>query len=375
MGDLHREPANGLAGVQNALRRVDPRLQVADVLHDWSLMVALDGLIDDGAKLAGPLHERDVTTPTLHATVNWDSADAYSTPGAPDNGADYVRLRDASGTYLDGRHIRTLGFTGATTFPPSPVQWAVDPDPPFQAGNQALYSEAGDIRDEAIVRAITVPTGPAAELTFNALWNEEDLFDYGFVQISTDDGATYTSVACTDTTDEVDPFASPVAIRTVPGFTGFSGGWRPQVCDLSSYAGQSVLLAFRAFNDTFVTGSEPSIAPGFWVDDVSVGGTLIADGTTLAAWRSITETRNIPVAGFTVHIISMRTGSGQITVRRLPLSDAFTLTNPANVERFIDRQADFVAAVVFHDDPSETASQYAPYRLSVNGVTQPGGGL
>jgi hypothetical protein len=41
----------------------------------------------------------------------------------------------------------------------------------------------------------------------------------------------------------------------------------------------------------------------------------------------------------------------------------------------VDKNADFFAAVVFYDDPSETSTHYAPYRLSVNGVTQPGGGL
>jgi hypothetical protein len=45
------------------------------------------------------------------------------------------------------------------------------------------------------------------------------------------------------------------------------------------------------------------------------------------------------------------------------------------VQKYVDRKADFVAAVVFYDDPSETSTQYAPYRLAVNGVTQPGGGL
>jgi hypothetical protein len=39
----------------------------------------------------------------------------------------------------------------------------------------------------------------------------------------------------------------------------------------------------------------------------------------------------------------------------------------------VDEQADFVAAIVFYDDPAETSFQYAPYTLAVNGVTQPGG--
>jgi hypothetical protein len=32
-----------------------------------------------------------------------------------------------------------------------------------------------------------------------------------------------------------------------------------------------------------------------------------------------------------------------------------------------------VGAVVMYDEPTETVSEYAPYRLVVNGILQPGG--
>ena len=65
----------------------------------------------------------------------------------------------------------------------------------------------------------------------------------------------------------------------------------------------------------------------------------------------------------------------KITVRRLPLTGDFVINNPADVQKFIDMNADFVAAIVTYDDPSERSTQYAPYRLTVNGVVQPGGGM
>ena len=110
MTALHRGDANGLGGLQEALGGVSPKLQAQDVLHDWSLMVALDGLIDDGMKISGKTKEKNVTTPTLDATINWDNPHAYSSPGAPSNGADYVRLRNAGGTYLRGDQIDSLSF-------------------------------------------------------------------------------------------------------------------------------------------------------------------------------------------------------------------------------------------------------------------------
>ena len=215
--------------------------------------------------------------------------------------------------------------------------------------------------------------GAGAVLTFDAFWNEELGWDYGFAQISTDGGSTYESVACTDTTTDPDPGALPTAVENVPGFTGFSETFRPQTCILAAYAGQTVLLAFRAFNDPAALGWDEVTAPGFWVDDVKVGATLISDGSSLDGWKSFTETKPNTVAGFTVTIISIDTSKGKITVKPLRLNAGFSIKGKAKVQKYIDKRADFVGVVVFYDDPSETSFQYAPYTLKVNGVTQPGG--
>jgi hypothetical protein len=374
MTKLHRDDLGGLAGLQDVLNGVSHNTTAESVLHDWSVMVALDGLIDDGAKVSG-VKERDVTTPTLDATINWDTSEAYSTPGAPSNGSDYVRLRDASGKYLSGGAISHLEFTGAKTLPSIPVAWTVDPNPPGAAGDPALASGADNNRDEAIIRQVTVPTGADANVSFNAFWNEEDGWDFGFVQVSTDNGATYKSVACTDTTTVTNPDALPTAKQNVPGFTGFSETWKPETCSLSAYAGQTVLLAFRAFNDPGTLGTSETAPPGFWVDDVMLGTTLLSDGTSLTGWKSATEVRPTPVSGFTVQIISIRTAHKQIKVTQLHLNGDFQLKDRAAVQKYVDSKADFVGAIVFYDDPSETSQQYAPYKLTVNGVVQPGGGL
>jgi hypothetical protein len=376
MTALHRGDANGLAGLQEALTALNvTKTTPQEILHDWALMVALDGLIDDGARILGPYGESRFTTPTLDATINWATEHAYSTPGAPSNGADYVRFRSGPTSYLSGRQIDSLSFQGSTTLPSLPVQWTVAANPPLATGDPALFSGAANNRDEAIVREVSVPAGAGATLTFDALWNEELGWDFGFVQVSTDGGATYTSVACTDTTTVTNPDALPTAKENVPGFTGFSGSWKPETCSLSAYAGTTVLLAFRVFNDPAVLGESAAVPPGFWVDDVRVGGTLISDGSTLAGWRSFTEVRPSTVAGFTVTILSIDTSKGKITVKQLPLTGDFAVSGRANVQKYIDKNADFVGAIVFYDDPSETSFQYAPYRLTVNGVTQPGGGM
>jgi hypothetical protein len=320
--------------------------------------------------------KKDVAVKTLDATLDWDNPRAYESPGAPPNGADFVRLRDASGNYLSGDAIDSISFTGATTVPPPlPVAWAVDQNPPTASANPALFSGADDERDAAIVRRVTVPKGKAAQLTFRALWNEEDGWDFGFVQVSDDGGSTYTSLACTDTTTDHDPDAVPTAAENVPGFTGYSGTFRPQTCSLADYAGRTILLAFRAFDDPQSLGATDAIPAGFWVDDVRLGGTMISDGSSLAGWESLTQARQNTVAGFTVWLVSIQTkrNGGDVTVKPLELNADFSVKGKTKIEKLVDPRADFVGAVVFYDDPSERAGDYAPYALTVNGVLQPGG--
>jgi immune inhibitor InhA-like protein len=371
---LHNSDANGLAGVQEALSGQSSKLTPEELLHNWSTMVAVDGLIDDGARILGPYNEKLFTAPKLDATIKWNNPHAYDTPGAPSNGADYVALRNASGTFLNGGQIDSLSFQGATTTF-KPVQWTVAANPPLAPGDSALFSGAANNRDEAIVRSINVPSGAGATLTFDALWNQELGWDFLFAQISTDGGATYKSLTCTDTTTVTNPQALPTAKNNVPGFTGYPGAWKPQTCSLSAYAGQTVLLAFRTFNDPGTLGENPAVPAGAWVDDVRLGGTLISDGSNLDGWQSFSQVRPNTVAGFTVTILSIETAKGKITVNRLPLTGDFAVRNKANVQKYIEKNADIVAAIVFFDDPAEADTNYARYRLTVNDVVQPGGGM
>ena len=75
-------------------------------------------ILDRGGKLKhsgpGSLFQID----KLHAGVNWDNPDAFSTPGAPPNGSDYLRLRDAAGT-IGVKELGSIQFNGAATHIPA----------------------------------------------------------------------------------------------------------------------------------------------------------------------------------------------------------------------------------------------------------------
>jgi hypothetical protein len=139
--------------------------------------------------------------------------------------------------------------------------------------------------------------------------------------------------------------------------------------DLSAYRGKDVLLAFHYVCD-------PRVAfPGWWIDDVRVGATRLADGSSLAGWRSFSQLSTERLTGFTVQLLGYtQKGARHAFVSRLRLDARLraTLTG-APLRRLLAGGYDVVAAVVTYDDPTESRTTYVPYALRVNGVLQPGG--
>ena len=103
---LHNEDVNGLEGLQVLLDRYVTGTTVRELIRTWAAMVAVDRSIDDGAKLRGATREADYQAPTLYSAINWANPQPYSTPGAPPNGSDYVRLRRRGGQSPLGRRPR-----------------------------------------------------------------------------------------------------------------------------------------------------------------------------------------------------------------------------------------------------------------------------
>ena len=139
---------------------------------------------------------------------------------------------------------------------------------------------------------------------------------------------------------------------------------------MSAFAGQTVHIAFRYVTDETVSW------PGIWIDDVAVGGELISDGSTLEGWQTPTQISPIPVHGFNLTLIGYTPDSKRPAfIKTLKLDE----NNQVKIkrrwwQRILGPQTKMVAAIVSHEDPTESVAQYAPYELKVNGVMQPGGG-
>ncbi|MFP5298056.1 MAG: peptidase M6 [Actinomycetota bacterium] len=373
MTSLHNDDADGLESVQNAL---GAGTTSEDAIHRWLGSIALDGVLDDGAVLTGGT-AADYQVDDLDAIVDWTVADAYDTPGAPPNGADFVRARANNGDFLSAAQIDRIVFDGADELAPDPVEWTVQ-TPTGHTGGEALYSGDGDNLDRSIVREVSVPATNAT-LTFDTLYDTEWSWDYAFVQVSTDGGTTWTSLSNANTTSDSDPQADPRIKAQLPGLTGASGvdaepqdpgsaSWVTESFDLSGYAGQDVLLGFRYMTDAFVA------YPGWWIDNVAVGGNAISDGSDLNQWQSMTEINPPDVHGFTVQLVAYDDAHTQAWIAELPLGAGFTAdVSGQALDALIGTTADVVSILVTYDEPTEQILKYANYELRVDNALQPGG--
>jgi immune inhibitor A len=139
------------------------------------------------------------------------------------------------------------------------------------AGSNFYYSGSGNDLDNWMYKAFTLPAG--ASLTAKVRYDIELDWDYAYVVVSTDNGATWTSVE-TNLSTTTDPNGQNLGF----GITGSSGdAWVDLSADLSAYTG-NVLVGFRYWTD-------PAVAPtGLSIDDISVAGGAVDGAEADAGW-------------------------------------------------------------------------------------------
>jgi immune inhibitor A len=136
------------------------------------------------------------------------------------------------------------------------------------AGTMFYYSGAGNNLDNLMYQEVTLPAS-AAGLTAQVNYATEEGFDFAYVVVSDDDGATW-ETADTNLSDAATNF----------GIDGSSGGnWVPLTADLTPWNGQTVLVGFNYQADSSV------VEIGFMADDITIGtngpfGAEVDDGFT-----------------------------------------------------------------------------------------------
>jgi hypothetical protein len=200
-------------------------------------------------------------------------------------GSDYIALKDwskAGFIYFDGDDVAV------------PAGWELTVDG-WYSGNgvdEANFLLEGDAYVDSSDPTLTIVTA----------YDLEELWDYGFVQVSTDGGMTWTSLANAYTTTDHDPSAYPDIIANLPGLTGDNPDWDDWTTmdfDLTAYAGQNVMIGFRYMTDWATTWY------GWWLNSAKVSGTeltLTAVTPIYEADFQVTVVKAVAADGFTAYV-------------------------------------------------------------------------
>ncbi|WP_226037052.1 choice-of-anchor J domain-containing protein [Aquibacillus saliphilus] len=206
-------------------------------------------------------------------TVNFEQAKQYEKDGVPAWGADY-KVLDFE------QKIDNISFDGIGSLP---INWESVQDP-LGTDNQVYWGGNGDEVDNNLIFSADLTSVSEATLQFDNFIDIEEQWDFGMVQVSTDDGKSWTSLENENTRSDVVDEGYPKIKENVPGFTGHFEDWQEESFDLSEYAGQEIHISFRYLTDWGTTES------GWFVDNIEILEIGINyDGSSLVGLQSKAE--------------------------------------------------------------------------------------
>ena len=273
MGDYVKNKNAGMDGI-NAL--LEPSgVDFYDVFRDWRIANLIhsddpgDGKYNYVSIDLGLLNEARVYEISKDK-ITWTSSETFGKTYTA--GTDFMLdgyntgVVDLSPFSTD--YIALTGIEGETSIlfngddlAKHPFNWEYEID-------EGWHTKKGDLIDLLLVgKAYVDPLN--STLTLSTSWDIEEFWDFGFVQISTDEGETWTSLEHDYTTYEYDPNALHKIVDNLPGLTGNSGG---PIClnfDLTAFAEEEVLIGFRYMTDWGTTKD------GWYIYDASVSGASV----------------------------------------------------------------------------------------------------
>ncbi len=140
--------------------------------------------------------------------------------------------------------------------------WSVEPGNPHQGSAAWFAPDVSTANQFYLTTAAQVIPGHSSLLKFWHLYDTEETWDGGLVEVSTDNGVSWEDLG--------DYFVQNGYNSTIdenpdsPAFSGNSGGYVESILDLSSFSNQSILIRFRLHCDQFVGGT------GWWIDDIEL---------------------------------------------------------------------------------------------------------
>jgi PGF-pre-PGF domain-containing protein len=143
------------------------------------------------------------------------------------------------------------------------------------------YSTRMDETDYYLQREFDLSNVSTATLKFYTKYDIEYGWDFGYIEVSTNNGSSWTQLAGTTTTTFRDPGAY-VGVPGAPAYTGSVSSWTIETVSLNAYAGSKVLFRFRYVTDEYYAEH------GWLVDDISLAEIGFADsvGSQMDGWST-----------------------------------------------------------------------------------------
>lgn len=272
--------SQGIESVEKTLKQYKAKKDFTDVYQNFMTAITLDDRSVSKDYDIDSINLRDLTVDQQGTkrgkTVDFEKAQVYEKQGVPAWGGDFKSL-DFS------KEIRGMKFNGADFLP---LQWKSVSDP-LGSGKKVLWGNTGSQADNQMIFEADLSTVNNATLNFDHYYQIEEQWDFGAVQVSTDNGETWTSLANNNTRADITEEGYPNTKENLPGFTGTNGKWAAESFDLSNYAGKKVLIAFRYMTDW---GSEEA---GWYINNISIPEIGFSEsGSSTEGFQSIGQIKN-----------------------------------------------------------------------------------
>ncbi len=242
---LLEEPEDGIDGIDSYLAASGFGVTFREVFGDW----VVANLLDEPEGKYGHTGFEAV----LRVQNIVDSYSKFSSE-IPQYAVEYVEFTSFSGPL----RLRFQGNTETALLP-------VDAGP-----HGCWWSNSGDSINSTLTRSLDLRALDNVRLNFELWYSLEDLWDYAYLEVSTDGGQKWNILEAPHTSAE-----NPVGHSFGMGYTGESGGWIEESVDLTSYAGQEILLRFQYITDDAVNGAGLCLrrisVPGVQPDPITNG--------------------------------------------------------------------------------------------------------
>ena len=285
----------GMTSVNETLKKYGSDKTFTEVYQDFMTALTLDNseVSSDYNFDSINLRELPVGDGVRGKTVDFEKAKTFEKEGVPAWGGDFKEFNF-------GKDVRGMEFDGVDFLP---LQWQATANP-LDASEQVLHANNGDEADQALIFGATVPADNAT-LTFDHYYDIEEQWDFAAVQVSTDNGDTWTSLSNENTRSDVVAEGHPTIKENVPGFTGHKLNWSTETFDLSAYAGQDVLVSFRNMTDWGYNDK------GWFIKNIELGD-FSNDGSSTDAFQSLGQLKGEYVDFTTTFIQTKKNGQQRV---------------------------------------------------------------